>query len=40
MTTLNVKKHLTDRCCGLIAVVVTMSDKLNLAIVIQLDCLL
>lgn len=40
MTILNVKKHMTGRCCGLTAALVTLSDKLNLAIVIQLDCLL
>lgn len=31
MTILNVKKHLTGKCCGLTAVVVTLSDELNLA---------
>lgn len=40
MKILNVNKHLTGRSCGLTAVVVTLADKLNLAIVIQLDCLL
>lgn len=40
LTVLNVKKHVTGRCCGLTAVLVALSDKPNLATVIQLDCLL
>lgn len=40
LTVFNMKKHLTGRCCGLAAVLIALSDKLNLATVIQLDCLL
>lgn len=40
LTVLHVKKHLTGRCRGLTAVLVALSDKLNLATVTQLDCLL
>lgn len=33
LAVLNVKKHLTGRCCGLTAVLIALSDKLNLATV-------
>lgn len=40
LTVLNMKKDLRGRCCGLTAAVITLSDKHNLATVIQPDCLL